>query len=153
MANNRSKAGDKVVGAEAIESAMKNGSQAFKTGFEKAVRSYDNFFGYSRETVEAYVKAANAAGKGVETLHNELYTYSRQSVEDSISATRALFASKSVHEALELQTDFVKSSFDAYVGQMTKLSEIMFSATKEAISPLQGRVQAWVEIVESARAA
>ncbi|HWY15246.1 MAG TPA: TIGR01841 family phasin [Rhizomicrobium sp.] len=153
MANNRSKAGDKVVGAEAIESAMKNGSQAFKTGFEKAVRSYDNFFGYSRETVEAYVKAANAAGKGVETLNNELYTYSKQSVEDSISATRALFASKSVHEALELQTDFVKSSFDAYVGQMTKLSEIMFSATKEAISPLQGRVQAWVEIVESARAA
>ena len=131
---------------------MKNGSEAFKTGFEKAVRSYDNIFGYSRETVEAYVKAANAAGKGVETLHNELYSYSKQSVEDSISATRALFASKSVHEALELQTDFVKSSFDAYVGQMTKLSEIMFSATKEAISPLQGRVQAWVEIVESARA-
>jgi phasin family protein len=152
MANNRSKAGDKVVGTEAIESAMKNGSEAFKTGFEKAVKSYDNFFGYSRETVEACVKAANAAGKGVETLHNELYTYSKQSVEDSISATRALFASKSVHEALELQTDFVKSSFDAYVGQMTKLSEIMFSATKEAISPLQGRVQAWVEIVESARA-
>lgn len=153
MANNRTKAGDKAAGAEAIETAMKNGSEAFKTGFEKAVRGYDNLFGYSRETVDAYVKAANAAGKGVETLHNELYSYSKQSVEDSISAARAVFASKSVHEALELQTDFVKSSFDAYVGQMTKLSEIMFSATKEAISPLQGRVQAWVEIVESARAA
>src|ERR1700734_2953205 len=101
MANNRTKAGDKIVGAEAIETAMKNGSEAFKTGFEKAVKGYDNFFGYSRETVEAYVKAANAAGKGVETLHNELYSYSKQSVEDSISATRALFASKSVHEALE----------------------------------------------------
>ena len=153
MANNRTKSGEKIVGAEAIETAMKNGSEAIKTGFEKAVRNYDNLFGYSRETVEACVKAANAAGKGVETLHNELYTYSKQSVEESISATRALFASKSVHEAFELQTDFVKSSFDNYVGEMTKLSEIVFSMAKEAMSPLQGRVQAWVEVVESTRPA
>jgi phasin family protein len=140
-------------GTETIETALKNGSEAFKTGFEKVIKSYDNVFGYSRETVEAYVKAANAAGKGVETFHNEVYTYSKQSVEDSIAATKALFGTKSVHEAFELQTDFAKSAFDSYVGQMTKLSDIVFAATKDAIGPLQGRVQAWVEVVENARAA
>jgi phasin family protein len=140
-------------GTEAIETALKNGSEAFKTGFEKAIKSYDHMFGYSRETVEAYVKAANAAGKGVETFHNEVYTYSKQSVEDSVAATKALFGTKSVHEAFELQTDFAKSAFDSYVGQMTKLSDIFFATTKDAFGPLQGRVQAWVEVVENARAA
>ena len=68
---NRSRAGERVETTETLETAMKNGSEAFRTGFEKAVKGYDEFWGYGRETVEAYVKAANVAGKGVETLQNE----------------------------------------------------------------------------------
>ena len=144
------KAGEK--GADRFETAMNNGSDAFKAGFEKAVRGYDQFWDYGRDTVEAYVRAANAAGKGAETIQNEIYAYSKQSVEDSISAAKALFGSKSVHEAFEVQSDFVKSAFESYVSEVTKLSEIVFSTTKETLNPLQGRVQAWAEAVESARA-
>ena len=148
---NNTKAGE--TGTETLETAMKNGSEAFKAGFEQAVKGYDQFWDYGRETVEAYAKAANAAGKGVETIHNEVYAYSKQSVEDTISAAKALFGSRSVHEAFEVQTDFVKSAFESYVSEMTKLSEIMFATTKETLNPLQGRVQAWAEVVENARAA
>ncbi len=153
MATKAKAAGEKINGTETIETAMKNGSEALKAGFEKAVKNYDHFLGYGKETVEAYMKAANAAGKGAETLHNEIYTYSKQSVEDSIAATKAVLGSKSVHEAFELQTDFAKTAFDAYVSQATKISEIFMSATKQTFEPLQGRVQAWVEIVQSSRAA
>lgn len=153
MATKTKAAGDKINGTESIETAIKTGSEAFKTGFEKAVKNYDQFLGYGKETVEAYMKAANAAGKGVETLHNELYAYSKQSVEDSIAATKALLGTKSVHEAFELQSDFAKSAFDAYVGQVTKLGEIVSAAAKETFEPLQGRVQAWVDVVQSTRAA
>ena len=146
-------AGEKIDGTETIETALKNGSEALKTGFEKAAKNYDQFLSYGRDTVEAYMKAANAAGKGVETLHTEFYSFSKQSVEDSIAATKALMGTKSIHEAFELQTDFAKSAFDSYVSQMTKLSEIMLSSAKDTFQPLQGRVQAWVDVVESARAA
>ena len=146
-------AGEKINGTETIEAAIKNGSEAFKTGFEKVAKNYDHFLTYGRDTVEAYMKAANAAGKGVETLHSELYSFSKQSVEESIAATKALMGSKSIHEAFELQSDFAKSAFDSYVGQMTKLSEIMLSTAKDTFEPLQSRVQAWVDVVESSRAA
>jgi phasin family protein len=148
---NSTKAGEG--NAETLETAMKNGSEAFKAGFEKAVKGYDQFWGYGRDTAEAYVRAANAAGKGAETIQSEIYAYSKQSVEDSITAAKALFGSRSVHEAFEVQSDFVKSAFESYVSEMTKLSEIMFSTTKETLNPLQGRVQAWAEVVENARAA
>lgn len=151
MVNGRRKSGEKFAGTETIDTAMKNGSEAFRNGFEKAVKGYDRFFSYGRDTMEAYVKSANATGKGVETIHNEIYAFSRQSLEDSISAARALFGSKSIHEAFELQSDFVKSSFDSYVGEFARLNEIVFSTAKDAIVPLQGRVHAWVEAVESAR--
>lgn len=138
---------------EGIETAMKNGTAALKNGFEKAVQSYDQMFTYGKETMEACLKSANVAGKGAETLHNELYKFSKQAIEDQVAATKALMASKSVQEAFELQTDFAKSAFDAYVGEMTRLGELVASTTKEAVEPLQGRVQAWVDVVQSSRAA
>jgi len=153
MATKTKTAGEKINGVETIETAIKTGSEAFKTGFDRVVKNYDQFLGYGRDTVEAYMKAANATGKGVETLQNELYSFSKQSVEDSISATKALLGSKSVHEALELQTDFAKSAFESYVSQVTKFGEIFSATAKEAFEPLQGRVQAWVDVVQSARAA
>ena len=154
MAKTAKPVGDKVKdAAENIETAMKGGTEAFKAGFEKAVKSYDQFVGYGKETVEAYVKSAGVAGKGAETLHNEIYSYSKQSIEESIAAAKTLLGAKSVHEAFELQSDFAKAEFNAYVGEMTKLSELFVATTKEAIEPLQGRVQAWVEVVQTARAA
>jgi phasin family protein len=153
MVNARMKMGEKINGTESVETAFKNGSEAFKTSFDKMVTGYDRAFGFGRETMEAYVKAANVAGKGVETIHGEVYAYSKQSFEDSVSAAKAVMGSKSVHEAFELQTDFVKSAFEAYVSQLTKISEIAFSTAKDAISPIQGRVQAWTDVVETTRAA
>jgi hypothetical protein len=34
---------------------MKNGAEAFKAGFEKAVKNYDQLAGYGKETAEADV--------------------------------------------------------------------------------------------------
>lgn len=153
MATKAKTAGAKVNGTDAVETAVKTGTEALKSGFEKAAKGYDQVFTYGKETVEACLKSANVAGKGAETLHNEIYSFSKQAIEDQIAAAKALMATKSVHEAFELQTDFARTAFDAYVGEMSKLGEIFAATTKEAIEPLQGRVQAWVDVVQSARAA
>jgi phasin family protein len=142
-----------IKGAEHFETAAKTGAAALKNGFDKAVKNYDTLVSYSKETVEAVAKSVEAAGKGAETLHNEIYAFSKSSVEESIAATKALMASKSAHEVFELQTGFAKSAFEQYVAQVTKLGEIYTASSKQAFAPLQGRVQAWVDVVQSARAA
>lgn len=150
----KSKTNEKILnGAEHIEAAVKNGAEAFKTNFDKAVKGYDKFLGLGKENLEAVVAAATVAGKGAETLHNELYAYSKQSIEDSVAATKAVLASKSAHEAFEVQTDFAKAAFDQYVSQVAKLNEIFAATAKDAFSPLQTRYQAWVEAVQESRAA
>jgi phasin family protein len=151
MATRAKTAGDNV--HDTAETVVKNGAEAFKSGFESAVKGYDRVLGFGKETVEAYVKAANAAGKGVETLQNEVYLFSKQSIEESLAATKAVLGAKSAHEAFEIQSDFAKSVFDAYVGQLNRVNEIVLSASKETFEPIQGRVQAWVDVVQSARAA
>lgn len=144
-------AGEKA--ATTAETALENGAAALKTGLEKALKGYDAFVGYGKDTADAVTKSATVAGKGIETINSELYSYSKQSIEDAVAATKAVLGSKSVHEAFEFQTDFAKSAFEAYVGELTKISEMATSATKDTFAPFKGRVQAWLDVVQSSRAA
>ena len=134
------------------ETALENGAAALKTGLEKALKGYDAFVGYGKETADAVTKSATVAGKGIESINSEIYSYSKQSIEDAVSASKAVMGSKSVHEAFEFQTDFAKSAFEAYVAELSKISELTTAATKDAFAPFKGRVQAWLDTVQSVRA-
>src|SRR5919198_367414 len=68
-----------------------------------------------KDTADAVTKSATVAGKGIESINSEIYSYSKQSIEDAVAATKAVLGSKSVHEAFEFQTDYAKSAFEAYV--------------------------------------
>jgi phasin family protein len=98
------------------------------------------------------MKTAPVAGKVVETHSNEIYSYSKQSLEESITAPRAVMSSKSLHEAFEYQSDFAKSAFEAYVGELARFGELFTATAKDSVAPLQGRVEAWLDIVQTTRA-
>lgn len=134
------------------ETALENGAAALKTGLEKALKGYDAFVGYNKDTAEAVMKSATTAGKGIESINSEIYSYSKQSIEDGVAATKAVLGSKSVHEAFEFQTDYAKSAFEAYVAELSKISELATAATKETYAPFKGRVQAWLDTVSAVRA-
>jgi len=134
------------------ETALENGAAALKTGLEKALKGYDAVVGYNKDTAEAVMKSATTAGKSIESINSEIYSYSKQSIEDGVAATKAVLGSKSVHEAFEFQTDYAKSAFEAYVAEMSKISELATAATKETYAPFKGRVQAWLDTVQTVRA-
>jgi phasin family protein len=144
-------AGDKATAS--AETALENGAAVLKTGLEKALKGYDAFLGYGKETAEAVMKSATVAGKGAETINSEIYSFSKQSIEDTVAATKAVMGSKSVHEAFEFQTDFAKSVFESYVAELSKISELATAATKDSYAPFKGRVQAWLDVVQTAKVA
>jgi phasin family protein len=135
------------------ESALESGAAALKTGLEKGLKGYEAFVSYGKDTAEAVTKSATTAGKGIETINSEIYSYSKTSIEDAVAASKALMGSKSVHEAFEFQTDFAKSAFESYVAEMSKITELATATTKDVFAPFQGRVQAWLDTVQSVRAA
>ena len=135
------------------ESALESGTAAIKTGMEKALKSYEAFAGYSKDTAEAVTKSATTAGKGLETINSEIYSYSKTSIEEAVAASKTLLGSKSVHEAFEFQTDFAKSAFEAYIAEVSKISELATATTKDIYAPFKGRVQAWLDTVSAVRAA
>jgi phasin family protein len=138
-------------GAEPIETALHTGAEAMKDGFEKAAKNYDQFMSFGRETAEAYMKSANAAGKAIESLNAELFAYARKSVEDGMAATKAIMSSKSIDEAIQLQSEFGRTAFEAYVDELAKVGDLALATAKVTAEPLQERVSALVDIVSGSR--
>ena len=127
------------------------GAQAFKEAFDKSLSALNDINTHSKSNLEAVVASVTAATKGAETLGAHALAFSKKSMEDQVSATRALTGARSVQEAVELQTAWAKSTMEAYIAQMNKASEIVAASVKESMTPLNARVTAAVEKFQAAR--
>ncbi len=136
-------------GAEAIETAMKNGADAVKNGLEKAAKGYDELVSFAKDNAEAWTSAAHLAGKGFETINSQWFAYSRQALEVSIAATKAMFETKSAKDLFELQSDYTRKAVESYVSEITKIGDIAVNTAKDAAAPLQARVTAFVDYAQA----
>jgi phasin family protein len=136
-------------GAESVEAVLKNGTETLKEGFEKFTQGYEQLVAFNKETAEAVVESATKAGKGVETINTGVFSYTSQTVEDGIAATKAILASTTLQDALERQAEFAKTAFETYVSEMTKIREIALDTAKTASEPLQARANAVAELAKS----
>jgi phasin family protein len=136
-----------------VEAGFTMGADALKSGFEKTTKLFESTTEFSKDTVEAYVESATIAGKGFQAINSEAAAYSKQAVEDFAAAAKAVMGSKSINEAIALQTDFARSAFAAYVAQVTKYNEKAVAIAKDSYAPLQGRAEALTAVVQSATAA
>ncbi|MBE9552989.1 MAG: TIGR01841 family phasin, partial [Proteobacteria bacterium] len=59
-------------------------------------------------------------------------------------AAKALFSAKSFNEAVELQGEIARKSFDKSLSEGTKLSELSLKVANEAFQPIQQQFTAAV---------
>lgn len=136
---------------ETYEAMTAASNQAMKDGVEKAVAAFGDLSAFSKNNVEAMMQAMTTAGKGVEQVSAQWAAFSKTAMEDGVTAAKRIAGAKSVQEVLELQTDYARSSLDAYIGEMTKLTDVMSGAVKDSFKPLNERVNAAVEIFQASR--
>ena len=134
-------------GEHATENTVLTGAEAIKDGFEKAVKSYDQFMAFGKDNAEAILKSASAAGKGMETLNGEVFAFTRKLIEDSVAATKAVLSAKTVEEAFQLQGEYGKAVFQTQVDEAAKLGELALSAARETAEPLNARLGAVADFV------
>jgi phasin family protein len=137
---------------DTAEATFRNGVETAREGFERAAAGFDNLATFNRHNIEAFIRSANAAAKGFEQINSEILTFSRQALEDGVAAAKAVMTSKSLQEAVEVQSDFAKTAFDTYVGQVSKMGDLVSTVTRDAFEPFNDRVKAIVELVQTQRA-
>lgn len=137
---------------ENVEKAVKAGSEAVekalslsKERIEAAVKGYDEMTALNKQAVEAFMSAGTVASKGVEQINAEVLAFTKTQIEDSISAAKALMGAKTLQELVDLQSDYARGAFDAYMAQSTKMGELTAKLAQEAFEPINAQLQATVE--------
>lgn len=124
-------------------------THAFKDSVEKSMAAFAEVNLHSKKNLDAVIASMTAATRGAEALGARAIAFSKKSVEDQVAAAKTLAAAKSVQEAIELQTGFAKTAFEAYVAEVTQMSEAVSASVKESLAPINERVTAMVERVQT----
>ena len=78
--------------------------------------------------------------KGFQAIAVESTEYAKKNFETGTAALEKLVAAKSLEKAVEIQTDYAKSSYEAFVAEATKLSDLYAELFKDSYKPLEGVV-------------
>src|SRR5262249_13347253 len=78
---------------------------------QTAFKAVEDFQKLSKENIEAYVQASTIVAKGFEQVGKAWMAFTQEALEQSATAAKALLGAKSVREAVDLQTEFAKTSF------------------------------------------
>lgn len=100
----------------------------------------ENMQQMNKEQLDTAMKSFGAMSKNMQAIAAEMADYTKKSFEDGTAAMEKLMAAKSLDVAVEVQTEFVKSSYEGYVGQMSKIYEMMVDTAKEASKPVEEAV-------------
>jgi hypothetical protein len=101
------------------------------------IMQFDNVQKLSKDNVEAAMKSFGAISKGVQTVAIELADYAKRSFEQSTATVEKLVGVRTLDKALEIQTEFARTSYEGLVAQASKLGELYTNTAKEAYAPIE----------------
>ena len=134
---------------EAYEQVTTASSEAVRENFDRGLAALSEASAFGKQNVEAWVASATAAQKGIEAISARSVAFSKQALENHVAATKSLMTSKSVQEFVEKQNDYAKSSFEAYVAELSSFSDLFSGVAKETFQPINERFNAVGQLIQA----
>lgn len=133
------------------EQFASTGVLGVREALEKGLAALETANAHSRHNLEAVAASVSAVARGFETLGAHAAETARKAVDEQSDTLRALGSASTVQEALELQQTLARSGMELCMGQFARTSEILATAFQESLRPLNDRLAATVEAVQSSR--
>jgi hypothetical protein len=92
---------------------------------------------FGKSNMDIALSSFGAWTKGAQAIAVEVVDYSRKSAESSAAAWEKLMSAKSLEKALEVQSQYLKSSYEDFVAEATKLGELYVDLAKQAYHPIE----------------
>lgn len=102
-------------------------------------KDFGNLGIVGQENIEACVKCGTIVAKGVETLGNEVMTFTQASIEADLAAAKNIMAAETLLEVIDLQTDFAQARLERMTSETAKLGELSLRIASLAMEPLRSR--------------
>ena len=104
------------------------------------VKNFEDLQQVSKDNVDLAMKSMGAISKGGQAIAAEVVDYSKTAFEESTAALEKLFGVKSFEKAIELQTEFAKTSYEGFVAKASKIGEMYADLAKETYKPFESMI-------------
>ena len=104
------------------------------------INGFEDFQKLNKDGIDLTVKSFGTLTKGLQSIAVELSDNTKKNFEASTSAFEKVVSAKSLDKAFEAQTDFVRTAYEGYVGQISKLGELFTDVTKDVCQPIETAV-------------
>jgi len=111
---------------------MTQASESFTKGAEDVMD-------FGRGNIEAFTKATQTYMAGLQDLSRQAFALYQGMGEQAVENARALTSVKSLREAAELNTTFLRSTMEKSVSETARLNEAAFKLAEQSAAPLAAR--------------
>lgn len=136
-------------GQEVVQKNLETAFAMTQDQFEKAggtmFKGFDDVAAFGKDNIEAVVTAGNIATKGWQDLGAAWFAFAKGAVDTNVAVMQAMMSVKSPQDLVNIQSSYAKSTFDSFVAEGSKLSEMGVKVTNDAMAPINARVNATVE--------
>lgn len=103
-------------------------------------QTYEDFSKYGKEFMDTGLKSFASFSKGAQAIATEASEFGKKSFEAHTAAFEKLAGARSLDKVIEIQTDYVKNSYESFIAEATKFGELYSGLAKEAYKPFEGFV-------------
>jgi hypothetical protein len=101
------------------------------------LKGFEEFQKVGKDGFDAAVRSFGELNKGFQAIAAEVTDYSKKAFEDGTRAFEQLIGAKSIEQAIEIQSQYAKKAYDAYVAEVSKLGEMYVGLAKDAYKPVE----------------
>ena len=101
------------------------------------LKGFDEFQKVGKDGFDAAVRSFGEMNRGFQAIAAEVTDYSKKAFEDSTRAFEQLIGSKSIEQAVEIQSQYAKRAYETYMAEMSKLGEMYVGLAKDAYKPVE----------------
>src|SRR5262245_18903185 len=92
---------------------------------------------FQRVGKEGFDATVGDVNKGLQPIAAEVTDYSKRAFEDGTRAFEQLLSAKSFEQVMEIQSQYAKKAYDAYIAEWSKLGEMYAGLTRNAYKPIE----------------
>jgi len=101
---------------------------------------FDDVQTHGKEQFGATAAATTCFAKTLQTIASETADYSKKALENNSAFMEKLLGAKSYDTAIQIQSEYWKTSYASFVAQATKIGELYSRLAKEVFKPVETAV-------------
>jgi phasin len=106
---------------------------------EQARKAMDGFISAAQRTVDTLEGSANTVQASAKDMTRKTFAYAEQNIQAAFDLAQRMVRAKDLQEAMQIQSEFVRSQFESMQAQMRELGTTAQSAMTQAAQKPAGK--------------